>query len=206
VTEGCDHKFIDVNCCAKCGKNYKQIKEEMGNAFQSWNYNQQAEQAVDAALKLACQTDEGGMMIDDGLDEAIEHCEDLSKDGGVVRLKINNMRDWLKELRELRNPRNPLMEVLRRLEDMGVGYRKNYSGPFETRYPHSAYRFQIHIDRDGTNVVMCNAGGNGSYEPIAFCERTRGPGFMDAELITALERGADELDLRCILEDGDAEA
>jgi len=49
----CDHKFVDSKCCLKCGVTFEQLKAEMGDAFNSWNANQQAEKAVNHNLGIA---------------------------------------------------------------------------------------------------------------------------------------------------------
>jgi len=57
TTSGCDHKFVDSKCCLKCGKTYEQLKEELDDAFNSWNSNQQVEQVVNHNLGIAIMGD-----------------------------------------------------------------------------------------------------------------------------------------------------
>jgi hypothetical protein len=78
-----------------------------------------------------------------------------------------------------------LKELMLELRRKGVGYRENYGGAFEATYPHSSYIFQLHIDRGGTLVVMCDAAGDGEYESIAFAERCEDP---EVELVNALSQ------------------
>ena len=78
TTPGCDHKMVDNGKCLKCGKTYKELKQELDDAFNSWNSNQQAEQAVNHNLGLA--------LLDD---TELVHC----KTCGRITVPTREMRD-----------------------------------------------------------------------------------------------------------------
>jgi len=40
-----------------------------------------------------------------------------------------------------------LIDVMTKLEDLGVFYGKNYSGEYHDEYPHSSYWFQMDMDQ-----------------------------------------------------------
>jgi hypothetical protein len=80
-----------------------------------------------------------------------------------------------------------LQRAVARLKSAGVGYRVNYGGPFESKYPHSAYHFRIVPDRDGTEIQIANMAGDGSYDVIGFAAKRDD---MAEELVSALEAAA----------------
>lgn len=52
-----------------------------------------------------------------------------------------------------------LIDVMTKLEDLGVFYGKNYSGEYHEKYPHSGYWFKIDMDqhRGGFETsIMCD--------------------------------------------------
>lgn len=40
-----------------------------------------------------------------------------------------------------------LIDIMTKLEDLGVFYGKNYDGEYHEKYPHSSYRFQLDMDQ-----------------------------------------------------------
>lgn len=61
-----------------------------------------------------------------------------------------------------------MRKILEKLKKLGVGYRENYGGEFETEYPHSEYSFQIEIYEHGVDVQMVDS--NGRSESIGYSE------------------------------------
>ena len=49
--------MVDNDKCLKCGKTYRELKKELDGAFHVWNFNQQAEQAVNHSLGIAIMGD-----------------------------------------------------------------------------------------------------------------------------------------------------
>jgi len=52
-----------------------------------------------------------------------------------------------------------MRELLEQLKKMGIGYRENYGGIFETLYPHHEYSFKILIYEHGVDIQMINSNG-----------------------------------------------
>ncbi len=52
-----------------------------------------------------------------------------------------------------------LIDIMTKLEDLGVFYGKNYDGEYNEKYPHSSYWFQLDMDqhRGGFETqIMCD--------------------------------------------------
>lgn len=75
--------------------------------------------------------------------------------------------------------------VMTQLKEMGVGYRENYGGPFETVFPHSVYTFKIIVDR-GSRPVHCELDWDG--DAVEFGGHEGETDDMALEVLVALER------------------
>jgi len=61
-----------------------------------------------------------------------------------------------------------MRRILEELKKIGIGYRENYGGKFETIYPHSEYSLKILIYEHGVDVQMIDS--NGISESIGSSE------------------------------------
>ena len=81
---------------------------------------------------------------------------------------------------------NRLQEAWDRLRELGVGYRKNLAGKFHDKFDHSAYIFEMHVDRNVEIGMRC-AAGDDEYASIACADPTPNHDLL-AEQLQALER------------------
>lgn len=90
------------------------------------------------------------------------------------------------EQREQNGVGGRFTRVMERLRALGVSYRENYGGPFEYRFPHSAYFFTISTDRHQIVVKMID--GASDSEPVELAFRPpRRDNDLAAEIVEALE-------------------
>ncbi len=83
-----------------------------------------------------------------------------------------------------------LQAVWDRLRELGVGYRENLAGKFHDKFDHSAYIFEMRVDRQ-VEIGIRNAAGDDDYASIAGSEWFPPPGEPDnllAEQLQAVER------------------
>ena len=82
-----------------------------------------------------------------------------------------------------------LINVMTKLEDLGVFYGKNYSGEYHDEYPHSSYWFKMDMDqhRGGFDTSIMHDGDE--YETISV-----GNGNNAIEqLLSVLEKSYDKI-------------
>jgi hypothetical protein len=82
-----------------------------------------------------------------------------------------------------------LIDVMTKLEDLGVFYGKNYSGKYHEKYPHSGYWFKMDMDqhRGGFETSIMNV--EDEYETISV-----GNGNNAIEqLLSVLEKSYDKI-------------
>jgi hypothetical protein len=73
-----------------------------------------------------------------------------------------------------------------KLRELGVGYRENLAGKFHAKFDHSAYVFEMHVDRQVEIGMRC-AAGDDEYVSIACSEASR-HGDLLAEQLQAVQR------------------
>jgi hypothetical protein len=73
-----------------------------------------------------------------------------------------------------------------RLRELGVGYREALDGKFHDKFDHSAYLFEMRVDRNVEIGVRC-AAGNDEYVSIAAADATPNNDLL-AEQLQAVER------------------
>jgi hypothetical protein len=81
-----------------------------------------------------------------------------------------------------------LIDIMTKLEDLGVFYGKNYDGAYHEKYPHSSYWFQLVMDQH-----------RGGFETQIMCDNCSfgievGDGDSAIEqLLSALEKSYDKI-------------
>ena len=82
-----------------------------------------------------------------------------------------------------------LINVMTKLEDLGVFYGKNYSGEYHDKYPHSSYWFNMDMDQHKGGFETYIIKGFNEYETISV-----GSGDNAIEqLLSVLEKSYDKI-------------
>lgn len=83
-----------------------------------------------------------------------------------------------------------LIEIMSKLEDLGVFYGKNYGGSYETKYPHSCFMFLLCLDNHRSGFTsLIKDGCSGDSEEVAI---GTGESSVD-QLLTTLERSYESI-------------